>query len=117
MFFPSVPREKSLRKRFPATWGVCAENINALILPSSPIPSSFLFLLSQLSPPDSQKQQTPKIVMTIPEGVTPQSPVEEQPIIGLIGMGAMGTMYAEQLADAGWQKCALLRPNSTCSAG
>jgi len=46
--------------------------------------------------------------MAIPEDVTPQSPIEEQPVIGLIGMGAMGTMYAKQLADAGWKKCALL---------
>ena len=53
--------------------------------------------------------------MAIPEDVTPQSPVEEQPVIGLIGMGAMGTMYAEQLADAGWKKYALLYSKSTRS--
>lgn len=46
--------------------------------------------------------------MAIREDVTPQSPVEEQPVIGLIGMGAMGTLYANQLADAGWKKCAFL---------
>lgn len=45
--------------------------------------------------------------MAIREDVTPQSPVEEQPVIGLIGMGAMGAMYAKQLANAGWKKCAL----------
>lgn len=46
--------------------------------------------------------------MAINEDITPQSPVEEQPVIGLIGMGAMGTMYAQQLADAGWEKWVLL---------
>lgn len=50
--------------------------------------------------------------MVIPEDVTPQSPIDEQPVIGLIGMGAMGTMYAEHLVNAGWKKCALLSPNS-----
>ena len=65
--------------------------------------------LSELSLPDSQK--IPKIVMAIPEDVTPRSPIEEQPIIGLIGMGAMGTMYAEQLVDAGWKKCAPSKSN------
>ncbi|GBE81844.1 Prephenate dehydrogenase [Sparassis latifolia] len=37
-------------------------------------------------------------------GVSPSSPVEEQPAIGLIGMGAMGSMYAQCLSDAGWKK-------------
>jgi prephenate dehydrogenase (NADP+) len=46
--------------------------------------------------------------MAVCDDITPQSPVEEQPVIGLIGMGAMGTMYAKQLVDAGWKKCALL---------
>ncbi|KAH9852756.1 Prephenate dehydrogenase [Lenzites betulinus] len=36
--------------------------------------------------------------------VTPDSPVEEQPAIGLIGMGAMGNMYARYLSMAGWKK-------------
>ena len=36
--------------------------------------------------------------------VTPNAPVEEQPVIGLIGMGAMGNMYAKYLSEAGWQK-------------
>ena len=44
--------------------------------------------------------------MAISEDVTPQSPIDEQPIIGLIGMGAMGTMYAKHLVNAGWKKCA-----------
>lgn len=37
--------------------------------------------------------------------VSPESPVEKQPVIGLIGMGAMGRMYAKVLAEAGWQRC------------
>jgi len=36
--------------------------------------------------------------------VTPESPVDEQPTIGLIGMGAMGKMYARYLSAAGWKK-------------
>ncbi|KAJ6531347.1 prephenate dehydrogenase [Mycena capillaripes] len=38
------------------------------------------------------------------DNVTPESPVEEQPIIGLIGMGAMGRMYAKYISEAGWKK-------------
>ena len=49
--------------------------------------------------------------MAVPEDVTPQSPIEEQPIIGLIGMGAMGTLYAKHLVDAGWKRYAFPRPN------
>ncbi|PCH37938.1 prephenate dehydrogenase [Wolfiporia cocos MD-104 SS10] len=36
--------------------------------------------------------------------VTPDSPYEEQPAIGVIGMGAMGTMYAKYLSTSGWKK-------------
>ena len=38
--------------------------------------------------------------------ISPCMPVEEQPVIGLIGMGEMGTMYARRLAEAGWKRCA-----------
>jgi hypothetical protein len=34
--------------------------------------------------------------------VSPSSPSGIQPTIGLIGMGAMGRMYAKYLGDAGW---------------
>ncbi|KAJ6624502.1 hypothetical protein B0H10DRAFT_2006213 [Mycena sp. CBHHK59/15] len=37
-------------------------------------------------------------------GISPDSPIEEQPTIGLIGMGAMGRMYAKYLSKAGWKK-------------
>ncbi|KAJ7256523.1 prephenate dehydrogenase [Mycena haematopus] len=36
--------------------------------------------------------------------VSPSSPLEEQPTIGFIGMGAMGRMYAKYLSNAGWKK-------------
>lgn len=36
--------------------------------------------------------------------VTPQSPYDEQPVIGIIGMGAMGGMYAKCLSNAGWKR-------------
>lgn len=42
-----------------------------------------------------------------PEDVSPDHPLHEQPTIGLIGMGAMGTMYAKHLSDAGWKKYVL----------
>ncbi|KAJ7940301.1 hypothetical protein B0H13DRAFT_1937476 [Mycena leptocephala] len=38
------------------------------------------------------------------DDVSPDSPFEEQPTIGLIGMGAMGRMYAKYLSEAGWKK-------------
>ena len=37
--------------------------------------------------------------------VTPAAPADEQPAIGLIGMGAMGGLYARILSEAGWKKC------------
>ncbi|KAG6901200.1 hypothetical protein C0995_015483 [Termitomyces sp. Mi166 len=36
--------------------------------------------------------------------VSPSSPRDAQPTIGLIGMGAMGRMYAKYLSEAGWLK-------------
>ncbi|KAG1804600.1 6-phosphogluconate dehydrogenase, partial [Suillus variegatus] len=36
--------------------------------------------------------------------VSPNDPAEEHPTIGLIGMGAMGAMYAKHLSNAGWKK-------------
>ncbi|TFY63152.1 hypothetical protein EVJ58_g3403 [Rhodofomes roseus] len=36
--------------------------------------------------------------------ISPDSPVEEQPAIGVIGMGSMGTMYAKFLYEGGWKK-------------
>jgi len=40
----------------------------------------------------------------ISANVSPSDPTEQQPTIGLIGMGAMGSMYAKHLSDAGWNK-------------
>lgn len=39
-----------------------------------------------------------------PQGISPDASIEEQPTIGLIGMGEMGKMYAKRLSDAGWKK-------------
>ncbi|KAI0672795.1 Prephenate dehydrogenase [Trametes maxima] len=36
--------------------------------------------------------------------VTPGSSEDEQPALGLIGMGAMGSMYARVFSEAGWKK-------------
>ncbi|KAJ7709536.1 prephenate dehydrogenase [Mycena rosella] len=38
------------------------------------------------------------------DDISPATPVEDQPTIGLIGMGAMGRMYAKYLSKAGWKK-------------
>ncbi|KAF8600481.1 putative TYR1-prephenate dehydrogenase [Ceratobasidium sp. AG-I] len=35
---------------------------------------------------------------------TPSAPVDDQPVIGIIGMGEMGKMYAKTLSGAGWAK-------------
>ena len=35
---------------------------------------------------------------------TPEGAAADQPSIGLIGMGAMGRMYAKLLSNAGWKK-------------
>ena len=43
--------------------------------------------------------------LNVSPNVTTSSPLSDQPIIGLIGMGAMGKMYANRLSDAGWRKC------------
>lgn len=40
----------------------------------------------------------------IPIDITPGAPGDEQPAIGLIGMGEMGRMYAHYLSLAGWKK-------------
>ncbi|TFK90282.1 Prephenate dehydrogenase [Polyporus arcularius HHB13444] len=42
--------------------------------------------------------------MGVRPDVTPDSPIEEQPAIGLIGMGAMGNLYARCFSEAGWKK-------------
>ncbi|KAL0948742.1 hypothetical protein HGRIS_008875 [Hohenbuehelia grisea] len=36
--------------------------------------------------------------------LSPETPLMDQPTIGLIGMGAMGRMYAKYLSEAGWKK-------------
>lgn len=45
--------------------------------------------------------------------ITPSFPIDEQPTIGLIGMGAMGRMYAKYLSEAGWKKCVILNAHYT----
>jgi len=46
--------------------------------------------------------------INVDANVTPDVPVHGQPIIGLIGMGAMGYMYAKLLSQAGWKKSVFL---------
>ena len=36
--------------------------------------------------------------------VSPDDPVDHQPVIGVIGMGAMGRLYATHLSAAGWKR-------------
>ncbi|KAJ3565397.1 hypothetical protein NP233_g7659 [Leucocoprinus birnbaumii] len=42
--------------------------------------------------------------INVDPNVTPDAPKHAQPTIGLIGMGAMGRMYAKLLSQAGWKK-------------
>ncbi|KAF8911912.1 Prephenate dehydrogenase [Mucidula mucida] len=42
--------------------------------------------------------------MSTSPNVSPNDPLDQQPTIGLIGMGAMGSMYAKVLSQAGWKK-------------
>jgi len=44
--------------------------------------------------------------INVDANVTPDAPLHSQPTIGLIGMGAMGYMYAKLLSQAGWKKSA-----------
>lgn len=53
----------------------------------------------------SARSFSPPTMSTIPVDASPSHPLDQQPTIGLIGMGAMGTMYARLLSDAGWKKC------------
>ncbi|EDR10087.1 uncharacterized protein LACBIDRAFT_248404 [Laccaria bicolor S238N-H82] len=46
----------------------------------------------------------PKLPINVDPRVSPDSPADQQPTIGLIGMGAMGKMYADILDEAGWKK-------------
>jgi hypothetical protein len=45
--------------------------------------------------------------------VSPNPPAHEQPTIGLIGMGAMGRMYAKLLSQAHWKQCVFSPPLSS----
>ena len=47
--------------------------------------------------------------INVDANVTPDAPVHAQPTIGLIGMGAMGYMYAKLLSQAGWKKSVYFR--------
>ncbi|CAA7262342.1 unnamed protein product [Cyclocybe aegerita] len=45
-----------------------------------------------------------KLPINVPSNASPASAPHLQPTIGLIGMGAMGRMYAEHLGQAGWSR-------------
>jgi len=51
---------------------------------------------------------SPEYYATLPINVAPEvfpsSLPEVQPTIGLIGMGAMGKMYARRFSEAGWSR-------------
>lgn len=40
----------------------------------------------------------------IADNVSPDDSIDRQPVLGLIGMGEMGKMYAKHLSNAGWKK-------------
>ncbi|XP_006464028.1 hypothetical protein AGABI2DRAFT_226049 [Agaricus bisporus var. bisporus H97] len=45
-----------------------------------------------------------ELPINVDPNVTPNAPEHDQPTIGLIGMGAMGRMYAKLFSQAGWKK-------------
>ena len=51
-----------------------------------------------------QNNKSFTLPINVDANVTPDVPVHAQPTIGLIGMGAMGYMYAKLLSQAGWKK-------------
>ena len=51
--------------------------------------------------------------MAVRPNVPPNAPIEEQPAIGIIGMGAMGSLYARCFSQAGWKKSFLSTYSST----
>ena len=63
------------------------------------VPCSVVFCDSRVS-----RCHTLRRAMFHPE-VSPLFPSDEQPVIGIIGVGAMGKMYANRLSQAGWKKC------------
>lgn len=51
-----------------------------------------------------QSDESFTLPINVDPNVTPDAPDHAQPTIGLIGMGAMGRMYAKLLSQAGWKK-------------
>ncbi|KAF9473253.1 hypothetical protein BDN70DRAFT_399213 [Pholiota conissans] len=56
------------------------------------------------SPETNQNLVYNAVPINVNPNVSPSSPIDQQPTIGLIGMGAMGRMYAKALCVAGWKK-------------
>ncbi|KAF9474430.1 NAD(P)-binding protein [Pholiota conissans] len=56
------------------------------------------------SPEPAENLDYNTIPINVNPNVSPSTPAEKQPTIGLIGMGAMGRMYAQALCLAGWKK-------------
>ncbi|KXN83300.1 putative prephenate dehydrogenase [NADP(+)] [Leucoagaricus sp. SymC.cos] len=52
----------------------------------------------------SNDSETFTLPINVDPNVTPEAPEDAQPTIGLIGMGAMGQMYAKFLSQVGWKK-------------
>lgn len=42
--------------------------------------------------------------MPFSSNVDAKDPIDQQPTIGIIGMGLMGSMYTNRLSAAGWKK-------------
>ncbi|KAF8190796.1 prephenate dehydrogenase [Pholiota molesta] len=61
-------------------------------------------MTSQNSPENERNLAYNAIPINVRPNVSPTSSIDDQPTIGLIGMGAMGRMYAQALCLAGWKK-------------
>lgn len=80
-------------------------------------PSTLVYLLGQylkcpvsslLWPRPTDMGDDEDLPINVDPNITPNAPEHEQPTIGLIGMGAMGRMYAKLFSQAGWKKCVIL---------
>ena len=69
--------------------------------------SSFDAQSTHESCPDSPRSSETSFIVKTPTmrfDATPSAPVDDQPVVGIIGMGEMGKMYAKTLSAAGWAK-------------
>lgn len=88
-------RDADPAKLFPSDSGIAYHLVRVLL---SHLPTLQSETLGKV------KTETQSEYPMIRPDVDPSAPEDEQPVIGLIGMGEMGKMYARLLSGAGWKK-------------